>query len=908
MALACTRTDYLKNNESYKQNFSIDFSKKREALSNVCDSGYLDVIGQWDQSEEQYELRKKESIGDKNINNKDVEKKFLKVEEANEEEEFGAKPKVCNTISMISKLFDAQKRRIYVSGSFLVLKTMEDMSRVWEQVEGFLIGTTLVMCWSKDKDVVDPNEYESSSYDLIDSEFEVVNYGVLNILRITKFNKMKLEIRFDDINNYYTWIGGFFLSRFEYVSLNESYTAILLSLKTVKLFDINVLLCLKKLMRSEWCYIKILKDSDKWMKVFILIFPSNAFKNGKIEIYCNNKLSKKNLLAYIPIVSSAYAMYMNNDKSLDLSSIIKLHGKIYVNKFFAQILLNSNSNENKTRFFSLKNFKEINLQSFFYKFKDKNNQYKRGFKKIMKSFSVEPDGSKNLFTNNDIAKEVESKFFKKNNVDSNFHDSFSGEEDQKMCDSNTLKKLNKVKCKFVVLNQLYLLSYPHPGVSSSEIMIRSYLHIIDAFKLYGRPQKLISSKSNKKSLLFGLPSLPHYKYLSMKDSSNLIAHRLSTSLHEQWNETDWSTLFKFAIKKKVNHEKYMGYGNMLKINSKMLPLLKNYNWLFQEYNKNYGSGVSNLSNKKKVYKSNWSSYDSLNALNLNFGSNSDQCLKNNDCSQNSEILNREGKYKSTFLALSSYDCLIPESPSCINFSKLRKYKANKHVDSIINSSPEEDKKKNVTNESIINQNESINVNLSQEQEKKIISDITCTKLLTNGLNDKNEFSSLESTTATNNQYHNVSTKQQNEKSFLSDFIDFKFKSFTMDNGSDLLKSPTSTVVENVFYDSDAAQGERSHRNLNYSSHEDSLVASLKDISSTFKVDSLRPEKDNTNHVKLDFIPLENFRVSSVESRKRKLFFKRSNSLIKQNGSRKIKDRLKRISFYQYFLQGNKKNT
>ena len=42
----------------------------------------------------------------------------------------------------------------------------------------------------------------------------------------------------------------------------------------------------------------------------------------------------------------------------------------------------------------------------------------------------------------------------------------------------------------------------HPGVTAVETMIRNFIPIVDAFKLYGRPKRLISDKSDTASMLF----------------------------------------------------------------------------------------------------------------------------------------------------------------------------------------------------------------------------------------------------------------------------------------------------------------------------------------------------------------------------------------------------------------------
>ena len=87
----------------------------------------------------------------------------------------------------------------------------------------------------------------------------------------------------------------------------------------------------------------------------------------------------------------------------------------------------------------------------------------------------------------------------------------------------------------------------HPGVTAVETMIRNFIPIVDAFKLYGRPKRLISDKSDTASMLFGLPSLPHYQYLSNKDSERAFAQNFK--IGSNWFE--WPEIIAHEIKNTI---------------------------------------------------------------------------------------------------------------------------------------------------------------------------------------------------------------------------------------------------------------------------------------------------------------------------------------------------------------------
>ena len=103
----------------------------------------------------------------------------------------------------------------------------------------------------------------------------------------------------------------------------------------------------------------------------------------------------------------------------------------------------------------------------------------------------------------------------------------------------------------------------HPGVTAVETMIRNFIPIVDAFKLYGRPKRLISDKSDTASMLFGLPSLPHYQYLSNKDSERAFAQNFK--IGSNWFE--WPEIIAHEIKQlqSSNTKGYRGHGDIAKL-------------------------------------------------------------------------------------------------------------------------------------------------------------------------------------------------------------------------------------------------------------------------------------------------------------------------------------------------------
>ncbi|KAM9886176.1 hypothetical protein OXX79_014362, partial [Metschnikowia pulcherrima] len=75
-------------------------------------------------------------------------------------------------------------------------------------------------------------------------------------------------------------------------------------------------------------------------------------------------------------------------------------------------------------------------------------------------------------------------------------------------------------------------------------MLRNFVHIIDAFKLYGRPEHLNSDKEDPVSMLFGLPALPHFGYLDIEDAYGVVAANFDTARLQNWGQGDWRSCLK----------------------------------------------------------------------------------------------------------------------------------------------------------------------------------------------------------------------------------------------------------------------------------------------------------------------------------------------------------------------------
>ncbi|CAH6722174.1 hypothetical protein CLIB1444_08S03554 [[Candida] jaroonii] len=396
--------------------------------------------------------------------------------------------KVPPELSPILTLFNCHNFRHYCNGFFDI-----KIGEQWVGVEAKLTGNELAI-WSND-------EFNPKYFNLFDYN---INYDLENL--VIKFsndfneNFYNLIIKLNDYQDFVKWLANFYLSNFERISLNESFTAVTLSLIGSKLSDIHTLLSKKKYPKSDWYNIRLPQVNHKWLKVFIIVNPSTSKKDGNIEIYVNDKLGKKNLVGYISSLTNIYNIFPENPNMIEYNSIMKLNGEVFINRDFEHLFDETFHEDVKvTPPPGYNGHRRTTSQSSFF------------------SVSSSPPSTPKI----------------------------------------------KSSSRFIRTNYIYLMPNHHPGVQEIETMIRNLIPIMDCFKLYGRPKQLISDKLHKDSLLFGLPSLPHYQYLPSEEIYALLELFLKDSISENWSFDDWYKQIKTVLEYKSNNEDYRGSGNIL---------------------------------------------------------------------------------------------------------------------------------------------------------------------------------------------------------------------------------------------------------------------------------------------------------------------------------------------------------
>ena len=252
-------------------------------------------------------------------------------------------------LAPIVNLINAHKLRTYAIGTVLVPTVSAQGTREWIEADAKLTGNELAI-WFASQTTAEGDEYDNDEFkpkyiNLADSTVKLNHTGFDSSpyqLAISHDYDSSTVLRFLSEADYSRWVAAIEISNFETISLNEAFTAVILSMKASKFSDIHILLSHKKrFSKFEWCNLRLPQISSKWMKVYLAIIPSDSKKYGRIEIYSSEKVSKKNLILYVPVVNSVFNMYPEQANMIDFNSIMKVSGEIYVNKNYEYLFVHN---------------------------------------------------------------------------------------------------------------------------------------------------------------------------------------------------------------------------------------------------------------------------------------------------------------------------------------------------------------------------------------------------------------------------------------------------------------------------------------------------------------------------------------------------------------------------------------
>lgn len=431
----------------------------------------------------------------------------------------------------VVNLMNAQKLRQYHTGAVSVLSADR---RAWVAADATLTGTELAIQMLDSATTRYINIQDSS---VVPSPAPLATAAGYDLVILQDFDSRLLTLRFADVELVYTWLAAIHLAKFESTSLQEAFTAVVLSLKGPELSDIFTLLSHKqRFARYEWSNLRLPQISNKWIKVYVCINPGDNKKNGRIEVYASDKVTKKNLVLYVDALDSVYNVYPEDYRMIDLNLIMKLEGEVFVNKNYQHLFIHGNDGETTSPKLDSSPVKKSDSAMSLSSFGPPNAVLGSPVRSRSNSIS----SSSSFFFNNLPA---------------------GTETDTQGVSSPTIFKKHG-NSNFVKTDYLYLMPEPHPGVSIIEIMLRNFIHIIDAFKLYGRPERLVSNKRDPLSMLFGLPALPHHCYMDLDDAFEVVSANFELSCLKNWSLTDWRVTLKEYLSCKQRDTDFRGSGNI----------------------------------------------------------------------------------------------------------------------------------------------------------------------------------------------------------------------------------------------------------------------------------------------------------------------------------------------------------
>ncbi|ODQ81688.1 hypothetical protein BABINDRAFT_159945 [Babjeviella inositovora NRRL Y-12698] len=423
----------------------------------------------------------------------------------------------------IVTLMNAQQIRVYREGKFQIPVGKFSSpnpagsfnAASWTDVRGQLCGNELTI-WPLSQNLSDDSVY----INIIDAHVQAIPNELKIVVSTDLF--ASYSMKFSTAKRFESWLAAFKLSQFEYISLNEAFTATVVAWKGLGLSDISYLLNSKHGAR-DWVDIRLPHLLSKWVKCYMVISDSpNKKKSGRVELYASDKISKKNLVAHVENAFAIFNVYPQTHKVVDENGMLKLHGGIKVNEKYLDLFAHSSDDSRKRRSLSVRRSSDVQPPAFHF-------AHSRTVS-TSSAVSVSSDGSSSPALNG---------------------------------------KKKEAKHKYQTFQSLYIMPKRHGSVKNVETMIRTYLPLISSFKLYGKPDQLLSSKKEPDSLLFAMPHLPKSQYLSFRDAEQVINSGLGGLFSSNAGEIMyWRNAFKATLLAMINSpEGFHGCGHLSEIYS-----------------------------------------------------------------------------------------------------------------------------------------------------------------------------------------------------------------------------------------------------------------------------------------------------------------------------------------------------
>lgn len=248
----------------------------------------------------------------------------------------------------IVTLMSSQAHRRYHEGIFMLYYDLngdgKPADREWKEVYGILTGNQLAY-W----DAAHLAEYRTNPEALLETSAKpnYINFtdSVYNAMKMLPAAKQNLDnviivsttlknryiIQLKSYNELVNWYLALRLASYEYQSLQEAYTAALLSARGSRLLDIRTVLAEKRFDHEDWVSIRY-GSGMAWKRCYAVVQPSmskkKSFTPGRILFFENEQKKKKQLMAVVSNASSVTAVFPQSHMLIDHSTMLKLEGFI----------------------------------------------------------------------------------------------------------------------------------------------------------------------------------------------------------------------------------------------------------------------------------------------------------------------------------------------------------------------------------------------------------------------------------------------------------------------------------------------------------------------------------------------------------------------------------------------------
>ncbi|CCE85963.1 Piso0_005605 [Millerozyma farinosa CBS 7064] len=248
----------------------------------------------------------------------------------------------------IVTLLTVQQNRRYYDGIFMLYHDLDGegrpAGREWQEVYGILTGNQLaywqaatLIEFKNNPDGLLEASAKPKYLNFTDSVYNALKTlpaakrNLENIIVVSTTLKNRFLLQLKTYNDLVAFYSALRLSNFEYTSLQEAYTASLLSSRGSRLSDIRTILSEKRYDHEDWVSIRY-GSGMAWQRCYAVIEPSvtkrKSFTPGRILLYESEQKKKKQLLAVIVNASSVAAVYPSSPLLIDHSTLLKMEASV----------------------------------------------------------------------------------------------------------------------------------------------------------------------------------------------------------------------------------------------------------------------------------------------------------------------------------------------------------------------------------------------------------------------------------------------------------------------------------------------------------------------------------------------------------------------------------------------------